>query len=294
MSQDHDALFRHTFSHPEHAASLLRSILAPELAAAIDWDRLALLPGTFVDEELRTRQADLLFTAPMHGVTTLIHLLIEHKSGSDRWTALQMLRYVVRIYDHWRQEHPDAQQLPPVLPIVVHHGEHAWSSPQQLADLIDLGQLTGVARQRLAAAQPQFTFGLEDLAATNEQQLRGRSADEVTRLVLLLLQCARRHRTLDPVAIIERWLDLFAATWHHPLGRLHVVALSPTCTGSSRRRRNASKPPPHSSTTNYEPWASHSQNVCSSRVGRRGSPRARPRAKPKARRRAKRNCCATC
>jgi predicted transposase/invertase (TIGR01784 family) len=225
MSQDHDALFRHTFSHPEHAASLLRSILAADLAAAIDWDRLELLPGTFVDEDLRTRQADLLFAAPMHGVTTLLHVLLEHKSGSDRWAVLQLLRYVVRIYDRWRQEHPDAQQLPPILPIVVHHGERPWSSPQRLADLIDLGSLTGAPRERLAAAQPQFTFLLEDLAAIDEQQLRGRTADEVTRLVLLLLQCAQAHRSLDPVAIIERWLELFAAAWHHPLGRLHVVAL---------------------------------------------------------------------
>jgi hypothetical protein len=66
----HDALFRFTFSQPEHAAPLIRSKLQPELARSVDWSSLELRPGSFVDRELEWRHTDLLFgtTAAQHGL----------------------------------------------------------------------------------------------------------------------------------------------------------------------------------------------------------------------------------
>ncbi|MEO6594660.1 MAG: Rpn family recombination-promoting nuclease/putative transposase, partial [Planctomycetota bacterium] len=127
MHNDHDTLFRHVFAQPEHAASLLRTILPPALANAIDWSSLRLVAGSSVDEELKSRQSDLLFEALIGGQPVLLYVVLEHKTWADRWTALQMLRYIVRIFDRWRLDHPDAKTLPPAVPIVVHHGDRAWN-----------------------------------------------------------------------------------------------------------------------------------------------------------------------
>jgi predicted transposase YdaD len=64
-STPHDALFRRTFADPEHALGLLRSMLPPALAAAIDWNSLRLCDGTFVDPSLAERRTDLLYTVKL-------------------------------------------------------------------------------------------------------------------------------------------------------------------------------------------------------------------------------------
>ena len=93
----HDALFRAAFGDPARAAELLRSAVPAEVSAAIDWTSLLRSNVSFVDEELRPHQADLLFTASIAGRPGVLYLLLEHKAEADRFTCLQLLRYVVRI-----------------------------------------------------------------------------------------------------------------------------------------------------------------------------------------------------
>src|SRR5688572_22440304 len=74
----HDALFKGIFSRPDRAAELLRASLRPELVRSIDWASLSLVPGSFVDEQLRSHHADLLFTARMAERDICIYKLLEH------------------------------------------------------------------------------------------------------------------------------------------------------------------------------------------------------------------------
>jgi Putative transposase, YhgA-like len=225
MGQDHDALFRYTFSQPDQAAALLRSLLPPVLVTAIDWERIRPVPGSFVDGRLAAHFADLLFEAPVHGVSTLLYALLEHKSAGDRWTTLQLLRYQVRIYERWLDEHPGAELLPPILPIVVHHGPAPWTEPRRLRELIDLGSLSGDARRLLAELQPEAAFLLDDLARAEEDQLRQRDLPPLGRLSLLLLQFVHAVQATEPAQLTRRWRGLFRALWLEPLTRGHLLAL---------------------------------------------------------------------
>ncbi|MFN0127603.1 MAG: Rpn family recombination-promoting nuclease/putative transposase [Verrucomicrobiales bacterium] len=72
-----DKLFRTTFGVPENAAALLKAKLPAAVAVRVDWDRLRLLPGSFVDSQFRASHADLLFEAPMAGHDALIYVLFE-------------------------------------------------------------------------------------------------------------------------------------------------------------------------------------------------------------------------
>ena len=122
IKNPHDALFRAVFGDPDNAAELLRSILPAAITAAIDWRTLRRVEGSFVDEALRDKHADVLLRAVIGDQATLIYMLNEHKSEEDPWTALQMLRYCVAIWEQFCREHPDERTLPPILPIVLHHG----------------------------------------------------------------------------------------------------------------------------------------------------------------------------
>jgi hypothetical protein len=225
MTHDHDSLCRLTFSEPEHAASLLRAILPRRLANAIDWSSLRLLPGTFVDDALKARHADLLFTAMMRGQRVLIYIVLEHKSRAGRWTALQVLRYVVRVFDRFLAENPNATSLPPVIPIVVHHGPRGWTAPRTVLDLVGLDALPPEVRRVLAPLQPNLHFLLDDLAPMSESQLKERRATVQTRLTLLMLQFVRGGKKRDPAAFVRRWLEFLRALWDDPAGRCSLIGL---------------------------------------------------------------------
>jgi predicted transposase/invertase (TIGR01784 family) len=156
----HDAVFRGVLGVPANAASQLRAVLPGALAARLDLDRLTQVPDSFVDEALKWRYSDLLFTAPLDGHQAFIYVLVEHQSRTDPLMAFRMLRYVIRIWDHYLRGHQQARRLPVVIPLVVHHGRRPWASPVQLLDLLDLDPGTiSAAGQYL----PRFEFLLDDL-----------------------------------------------------------------------------------------------------------------------------------
>ena len=92
----HDAVFCHVFGVPANAASQLRAVLPADLAARLDLGKLVPVPGSFVDETLKWRHTDLLFTAPLDGRDAFVYLLIEHQSSDDPLMAFRVMRYVVR------------------------------------------------------------------------------------------------------------------------------------------------------------------------------------------------------
>ena len=100
----HDALFRGVFGDPQRAAELLRSVLPEDVIAAVEWSSLHRIDTSFVDEDLRDHQADLLFRARINGRVGYLYVLFEHKVGQARFAVFQLLRYVVRIWEHENSE----------------------------------------------------------------------------------------------------------------------------------------------------------------------------------------------
>lgn len=199
----HDALFRAVFGDPENGGELLRCILSPEITTAIHWPGLRRAEGSFVSEALRDQHADVLLEAEIEGTPTLIYLLMEHKSTADRWTALQMLRYVLAIWEQFRREHPDALTLPPILPVVLHHGAHPWQEPRDLDGLLDRTALPGPVAQR----QPVFAFDLEDLGPLDDETLLARRLSP--RVLLPLLHLKYMRVVTDTATLLLSWRKLF-------------------------------------------------------------------------------------
>jgi hypothetical protein len=96
------------------------------------------------------------------GKPARLYLLLEHKSYPDPWVALQLLGYLVRLLEREKQQRPKPP-LPLVIPLVLYHGERAWTASRQLADLFD-------ADGDFRVFVPDFRYGLCDL---NTDQLEG-------------------------------------------------------------------------------------------------------------------------
>ncbi len=78
--------------------------------------------------------------------------LVEHKTNVEYNVAMQLLRYMVHIWEDYEREmnrlYPHISgrkdfRYPPILPIVYYEGTAGWTAPQDLADRILCGELLG-------------------------------------------------------------------------------------------------------------------------------------------------------
>lgn len=212
MVNPHDTLIRAALSRRAEAALALRALLPSELSAHLDLDGVALVPGRFVDAELRERQTDLLFGVPrLSGGTLLLYVLMEHQRRVEQRMAWRVLRYVVRFCDAWIEDHPDARvTLPPVYVLVVYNGTAAWTATSEVRDLF------GLPRDQAAVLrphQPALSHEIVDLSRVPDEVLWSGSLAGLTLLLLKHVDAP------DLLARLPAWADAFAAVLAAPNGR---------------------------------------------------------------------------
>jgi predicted transposase/invertase (TIGR01784 family) len=166
----HDRFFRRTFGDRELALEYLRHYLPPEVRQQLDLDTLRLTSTSLVDEELAEHQNDLLYeVATTAGQELYLYILIEHKSYPDKWVLLQLLRYMVKL---WQKEVAEGHTgntavLRPILPLIVYHGYPVWPFSTNFADYF------ASASPAIQPYLPQFTAVLHDLSVTANQEIAG-------------------------------------------------------------------------------------------------------------------------
>jgi predicted transposase/invertase (TIGR01784 family) len=212
MASPHDALFKAVYGQAEHARGALQAMLPPPLARAIDWPSLALSPGSFIDASLREQRTDLLFSARWSGGldNAPVYLLFEHQSSLDVEMAYRLLRYMVRIWQMYRDDHPGGHALPMIVSIVLYHGGAAWTVP--LAFDATLG-VPDEARREGAPYRVQFAYRVDDLGQITDEHLRMRAMTASAKLACLCFKHARDHEQI--VELLKGWegelRDLVAA-----------------------------------------------------------------------------------
>lgn len=194
----HNNFFQYALSHPAAARNLIELHLPADLVQILDLDSLELQKDSFVDDELRDSYSDMLYSIRLSGqdgepVEGQVYLLLEHKSQSDPMTCFQLLRYIVRI---WEQRLRKGQSLCPVFPLVIYHGQEAWSAPVGLEELI--GGPDVLFEHGVRMAYPVVDIGQipDELLAT----------DPFLQSVLGLLKYSRTRNFEDKLEIFLRCL----------------------------------------------------------------------------------------
>jgi predicted transposase YdaD len=210
----HDALVKVIFSQLAHAAGLLCAVLPPPMVARMDFSSLVLRPGSFVNRLLRARHTDLLFSVKVAGQEVLIYILFEHQGTVDALMALRLLQYMARIWERHTQNHPEAQRLPPIVPVVLHHSKVGWSASTTFEGLLDVDEETLAA---LGEHTVRMRFVLDDISLASDETLRGRA---MTALGRLALWCLRHGREPDELmARLRSWRKVLAEVRRAPNGR---------------------------------------------------------------------------
>ena len=167
ISNPHDRFFKELLSSPQMAADFLQHYLPEDVSATLDLNAPEPVRDAFVDADLQQHFADLLYRVRMRGgAEAFVYVLFEHKSAPDRWVALQLLRYLIRLWEKLLAQ--GVSQLPPVYPIVFYHGQSRWTAPLNFRSLVALDDDSPLLKH-----VPEFEYYLVDLSAINEEQLKG-------------------------------------------------------------------------------------------------------------------------
>ena len=122
----HDEFFKLLFREVKNAASYFQNTFPKELLAKTDFATLKLEDGTFVDERLKEKFSDILYSTKIQGKTGYIYILLDHKSHPDKYVALQLLKYRISIWERHLDNCKTRGNLPFVFPIVLYHGAEKW------------------------------------------------------------------------------------------------------------------------------------------------------------------------
>ena len=175
ISNPHDKFFKETFTRLELARDFFANYLPAAVTAVLDLNSLTLQSGTFIDPDLQTQFADLLYQVNLNdGSEAYLYLLLEHKSYPDPQTLFQLLRYEVRI---WERDSREGLDLRPIIPIVVYHGRERWRLATDFT-----GLFTGP--EALRPYWPSFRYQLQDFSALSDEEVRGQAQLQAALLVL--------------------------------------------------------------------------------------------------------------
>ena len=200
----------------EHLEALVKMV-ADQLADALDFGRVTQVNRSFITDELRTQESDMIFRIPFRDPTgaceeVIVYLLIEHQSTVDPDMGLRLLSYMTQIWmeerRQWREEKRPRreQRLTPIVPIVFYTGTGEWKAPLSVTALMDLPEI-------LERFVPTFDSLLLDVNATDPEHLT-QTGDPLGWLLTIL-----RHEKSEMPVIRQALLDILqglADFQHHP------------------------------------------------------------------------------
>ena len=141
-----DRSARWLFQDRENVRGLLE-IVAGKLLESIDFSRIVQVNRSFIPDNLREQESDIVFRVPFQSESgtdeLLIYILIEHQSTVDPIMGFRVLFYMTQIWDSQRREWqseaaPKSQwRFRPILPIVFYTGEQRWTAPLTLNAIMD-------------------------------------------------------------------------------------------------------------------------------------------------------------
>ena len=120
----HDKFFKELFSKKEEVVEFVAKTFPPQITANLDFNSLELDKTEYIDSKLRTNYSDIVYNCTYAQNTKIkITLLFEHKSYPEQFPHLQLLGYMLKI---WEIQIKQKQQLTPIIPIIFYHGQKRW------------------------------------------------------------------------------------------------------------------------------------------------------------------------
>ncbi|MEW6608990.1 MAG: Rpn family recombination-promoting nuclease/putative transposase [bacterium] len=178
ISNPHDSFFKEIFSNKENASNFIHSILPDALKKNLDLSTLELDNNSYIDEELKENFSDIVYNCLYKAKSKVkVSLLFEHKSKTVKYPHLQLLRYILKI---WETNIKQKEGLRPVIPIIFYHGKERWV-------VKGLSEYFRGIDEGLKRYIPEFDYLLTDLSRYSDEEIKGQVFLDVTLRIALLV-----------------------------------------------------------------------------------------------------------
>jgi len=162
LINSHDRFFKELFSKKEEVSEFVSKTFPHELSENLHLETLEIDKTEYVDNKLRTSFSDIVYNCKYCKDTTVkISLLFEHKSYPESYPHLQLLGYMLKI---WETQIKQKQDLTPVIPIIFYHGEKKWNK-KPFADYF-----SGLD-ETLQKFIPKFDYQIIDTSDFTDEQI---------------------------------------------------------------------------------------------------------------------------
>jgi len=164
---NHDGAYKKIFSHPEMVESLIRDFVPEDWVRELDFSTLEAVNKSFVTDEIRSREDDIIWKVRWNDSWVYVYLIIEFQSTVDKWMAVRTMVYTGLLYqDLIASGQVEAGGLlPPVFPLVLYNGLGAWTARQEITELI------APMPSSLARYRPSHRYFLVDEGRMPEETL---------------------------------------------------------------------------------------------------------------------------
>ena len=129
----HDAACKLLFSFSAMVRDLLTEFFPREWVEELDLSTLERWPESTVSDDLLQRHQDRVWRVRFRDRWLYVLVLLELQSTVDRTMAVRILAYTALLYQDLLRT--SSELLPPVLPIVLHHGRERWTAAEDVAGL---------------------------------------------------------------------------------------------------------------------------------------------------------------
>lgn len=135
MAGVHDIRYKKLFSHPQLIKELLESFVHEDFVKDLDFSTLKRLDKSFITDDFKEKESDLIYSISFKGTPVYIFLLMEFQSSVDRFMALRFLRYICEFYQSL--DKGNMEKLPAVFPLLLYNGDDKWTAETRFENLVE-------------------------------------------------------------------------------------------------------------------------------------------------------------
>lgn len=157
------------FGNVALAKDFMKNYLPEEVLKIVDLETLNPEKEHYIEDDLKESFSDLLFKANINGKEGYLYFLFEHKSYPSKRIAIQLLNYMIRIWDDKTLKEKQ-EKIPMIIPMVVYHGKENWNIGLKLSDHMEgYGELPEEVKKHI----PEYEYLIYDLSGYTDDDIKG-------------------------------------------------------------------------------------------------------------------------
>lgn len=210
MKHFHDSGYKKLFSNPVYLEELLTCFVDEDFVKELDFKSLERLDKSFITDDFKEKESDLIYKINFKGKPIYIFLLLEFQSTVDRFMALRFLRYICEFYQSFITS-KKIKKLPAVFPLLLYNGDSKWTAPVNIVELIESSispkYIPNFQYYKIAENEFEQEF-LESIQNVVSALFHVENTDP--RIIVNALDNLRKYLKKEPKPIIKlftKWLD---------------------------------------------------------------------------------------